>query len=143
MYGALHGTRLVAVHDEFNVVVKFVNNQPNKEEFNIVKIKKKSKNIPDFSDLYLTRYNDLYVPYCLYDTMKSMSDEYIADYKFCIDILYRLLEENEYLDTKEVKHVTKVISILEKEIDNQEVVGDIKVLEELKDMNDTFKRKVR
>lgn len=143
MYGALHGTRLVAVHDEFNVVVKFVNNQPNKEEFNIVKIKKKSKNILDFSDLYLTRYNDLYVPYCLYDTMKSMSDEYIADYKFCIDILYRLLEENEYLDTKEVKHVTKVISILEKEIDNQEVVGDIKVLEELKDMNDTFKRKVR
>mgnify|MGYP006868097407 CR=1 FL=1 len=143
MYGALHGTRLVAVHDEFNIVVKFVNNQSNKEEFNIVKIKKKSKNIPDFSDLYLTRYNDLYVPYCLYDTMKSMSDEYIADYKFCIDILYRLLEENEYLDTKEVKHVTKVISILEKEIDNQEVVGDIKVLEELKDMNDTFKRKVR
>ena len=141
MYGVVYHNELVAVHDDRDVIAKFMNSQSNKNELSVVKIKKKLKDDPILSDIYLVRYHDSYVPYNLYDTMKDMSDEYTSDYKFCIDILYRLLEEKDDLKPKEVKSLMKVISILNDEID-EDVVSDLKTLRDIKEMDLMFKERV-
>lgn len=141
MYGVIYCNNLVAAHDDRKIISKFIDGQSNVDEFRVVKIKKKHHDDIELSDLYLVRYHDVYVPYNLYNTIKDMSEDYTSDYKFCIDILYRLLEDKKDLKEKETKSIVRVISILEREIDITDI-SDLKTLIEIKELDSMFKERI-
>ena len=74
MYGVLKSGIVIAIHDELDVINKFIDSQNSDiSDYKIVKIKKKShkkyKYLYEYQDLYLVRYGDNYVPFKLYDIL--------------------------------------------------------------------------
>lgn len=136
MYGIVnHELQIIAVHDDKEIVKKFIEQE--QLDNNLVKIKK--KNISKYDDLYLMKCGDKFIPYYLFETYKNMSMEYTYDLENCKNVLYNILEDNK--SKKDIKAISRVISILDNEISECSNV-DINILKEFKDINDEYKRKV-
>ena len=106
MYGAVMNKRIVAIHDDNDVVEEFIDNQPNSDDFTMIKIKNKKKirSMPEYEDLYLVICDGQYVPYELYDTLKQESDAGNYDLIRCKETLYRLIEDGG-LSKKEMDYI--------------------------------------
>ena len=144
MYGVKTGdNKLVAIHDELPIVIKFMNDQPN-HKFEIVKLKKKFmkkiKETEDYTDLYLVRYNDKYIPYSVYETYKRTTDGYLYDLKFTKDILCRLLEEDS-ISSKERKYISKTIEYLSNQIHGDNDIP-LDTLKSMKLLDDEYKERL-
>lgn len=135
---------MVAIHDDYDIVESFVMQQNNANDFTIVKIKKKKmkkmEKEVDIEELYLVRYGSEYVPYGYYATLKTETKQSAEDYQYCIDILFRLLEEGE-MTRKESKTILKTISII---MDRTEEPSGLNLqdLETLKRLNTEYREKV-
>jgi hypothetical protein len=140
MYGILKEKTLVAVHDEKEIVEKFINTLENPDEYDLIKIKNKViKTNPNYEDIYLVRYGDKYVPYYLYDTLKNETDQFSYDLKYCKDILFRLLEDQSRSE-KERKALLRVIGMIEEEMETFDM--DLETLEKMDDLNRAFKERI-
>ena len=144
MYGVKSDdNKLVAIHDELPIVIKFMNDQPN-HKFEIVKLKKKFmkkiKETEDYTDLYLVRYNDKYIPYSVYETYKRTTDGYLYDLKFTKDILCRLLEEDS-ISSKERKYISKTIEYLSNQIHGDNDIP-LDILKSMKLLDDEYKERL-
>ena len=143
MYGAMLNNKLIAYHEDIDVVGKFVEKQ-NNDKIQIVKIKKKKKkkilDDVDCQELYLVQYGDEYVPYEYYDTLKGITDQYSYDLLYCKNILYRLLEDGDRSE-KEMKAIFKTISILTEELASGCNLN-IQELEIMKGLNKEYKNKL-
>lgn len=140
MYGVLCDKNLIAIHDDINVVRQFLRDQKN-IKFNIIKIKKeykkKIKKDTRYTDLYLVRYGDSYIPYELMSTFKRMTDQYNYDLNYCKDILFRLLEDPKRTK-KETEHIQQTISILLDEIQSNSHI-DISLLKNGKELDELYR----
>lgn len=144
MYGVKSDdNKLVAIHDELPIVIKFMNDQPN-HKFEIVKLKKKFmkkiKETEDYTDLYLVRYNDKYIPYSVYETYKRTTDGYLYDLKFTKDILCRLLEEDS-ISSKERKYISKTIEYVSNQIHGDNDIP-LDTLKSMKLLDDEYKERL-
>jgi hypothetical protein len=140
MYGILKEKTLIAVHDEKEIVEKFINTLENPDEYDLIKIKNKViKTNPNYEDIYLVRYGDKYVPYYLYDTLKNETDQFSYDLKYCKDILFRLLEDQSRSE-KERKALLRVIGMIEEEMETFDM--DLETLEKMDDLNRAFKERI-
>ena len=144
MYGVKSDdNKLIAIHDELPIVIKFMNDQPN-HKFEIVKLKKKFmkkiKETEDYTDLYLVRYNDKYIPYSVYETYKRTTDGYLYDLKFTKDILCRLLEEDS-ISSKERKYISKTIEYLSNQIHGDNDIP-LDTLKSMKLLDDEYKERL-
>ena len=144
MYGVKSDdNKLIAIHDELPIVIKFMNDQPN-HKFEIVKLKKKFmkkiKETEDYTDLYLVRYNDKYIPYSVYETYKRTTDGYLYDLKFTKDILCRLLEEDS-ISSKECKYISKTIEYLSNQIHGDNDIP-LDTLKSMKLLDDEYKERL-
>ena len=144
MYGVKSDdNKLIAIHDELPIVIKFMNDQPN-HKFEIVKLKKKFmkkiKETEDYTDLYLVRYNDKYIPYSVYETYKRTTDGYLYDLKFTKDILCRLLEEDS-ISSKERKYISKTIEYVSNQIHGDNDIP-LDTLKSMKLLDDEYKERL-
>lgn len=142
MYGVIKDNELIAIHDDKDVVYQFIID--NKDEaMVIIKIKDRAiAKIKNYEGIYLVRYNDSYIQYDLYSTLKNISNESTYDLKYCRDILYRILEDPEMSDS-DSHHVRQVIKIISNQIDdilNQTISTD--TLTEIHDLNQSYKNKI-
>lgn len=136
MYGVLnHELQIIAVHDEKEIIRKFIEQE--KIITDIVKIKKKS--ISKYNDLYLIKCGEKYVPYYLFETYKETSMEYTYELENCKDVLFTLLEDME--SKKDIKAISRVLYILENEINKRSDI-DVNSLKEIKELNDEYRNKV-
>ena len=145
MYGVLKSGIVIAIHDELDVINKFIDSQNSDiSDYKIVKIKKKShkkyKYLYEYQDLYLVRYGDNYVPFKLYDTLKDASDEYFYDLRYCKDVLLRLLEEK-HNNHKDRKALFRCVKIIVDEINNG-LSSDIDYLNDLSELNKAYKERI-
>lgn len=144
MYGVLYEKKLIALHDDLEIIQKFVGQQEEKQDlFDVIEIRKKNKtfqNNLDYQDLYLTRLGDSYVPFELYQTMKDSSDEYKYDLMYTRDVLFRILEDSE-LSEKESKAILKTISILMKEIEDS-ISIPYETLRDIKELNSQYTERI-
>lgn len=123
MYIVLRDDKIIAAHDDLDVVSEYVIHQPSKDIMRILKIKKQKadallEEISEFENLYLVRYGDSYLPYDQYLIIKNISQQRDYDMKYCVDILYRILEENIPQSKKDIAAIHRVIYILENEIES-------------------------
>lgn len=141
MYVAMRNHRPIAFHKDMDVINLYVM-QLDEANIEISHIpKKKAKSFEVYSDLYLVRYGDGYIPRSLYDVArhKEMDDTY--GYKTAIDVLYRLVEEGDVCG-KETNHVAKTIAILERILDETTDLhvddSSIQMLTDAKDLEDMY-----
>lgn len=143
-YGIFLKDKLIAIHDDEEIAERFVSQQQDHTSFTIVKIKnkqmKKIRKVVDVEELYLVRYGNEYVPFEYYATLKAETKQSVEDHQYCIDILYRILEERE-LTKKESRAVLDTISII---MDMTEEPSGLSVdaLRSLKELNEKYREKV-
>lgn len=119
MFVLIRSGNAVACHESKKIILEYKNsllrdNDDTDSMYKICKIKKNElKNHVNIHDIYLVRYGYTYVPYVYFESLDVMDSQIFQDNEFCIDILYRLLE-NPDLKDKSIKHIEKTISILEK-----------------------------
>ena len=104
----------VAFHDEKRVIKKYIEMCDDKD-LKLTKIKrKKAEKIPNFTNLYLIRYNDTFIQngYTEYVDMTDM----MYDHIMCRDELMSILEMYDFTK-KEKKAFLKVISCIDEIID--------------------------
>ena len=142
MYGAVMNKRIVAIHDDNDVVEEFINNQPNSDDFTMIKIKNKKKirSMPEYEDLYLVICDGQYVPYELYDTLKQESDAGNYDLIRCKETLYRLIEDGG-LSKKEMDYISKTLKIVSERISEPMDVG-YDTLKEIDELNKRYKESI-
>ena len=145
MYGVKTGdNKLVAIHDELPIVIKFMNEQPN-HKFEIIELRKKFMNklkkTNEYTDLYLVRYNDRYIPYSVYETYKRTTDGYLYDLKYAKDILCRLLEEND-MSNKEHKYISKTIEYISNQLHDDTGIIPLNTLKDIKLLDDEYKERI-
>ena len=134
MYGVLKSGIVIAIHDELDVINKFIDSQNSDiSDYKIVKIKKKShkkyKYLYEYQDLYLVRYGDNYVPF-----------KFFYDLKYCKDVLLRLLEEK-HNNHKDRKALFRCVKIIVDEINNG-LSSDIDYLNNLSELNKAYKERI-
>lgn len=118
MYCALStdGKKVIAIHDDIDVVEKYIDNIEKNHNIRlpIGKIKKKQlKKHPEYNDLYLVRYNNIYVQAEYLETLSIISEDYIYDYRCAIEILLRSLEVED-MSENDMKAIKKSIKVLDK-----------------------------
>ena len=119
MYVLTRSEKAIACHDSKKIIIKYRNyilrdNDEDEIVYKIYKIKKSElKKRVDINGLYLVRYGDTYVPYKYLDSLDVVASQIIYDNEYCIDILYKFLEEPALTD-KDIKHIEKTIKIIEK-----------------------------
>ena len=110
--------RVVAFHDEYDVVEKYIKNviasHDECPDLHIGKVKKKKlKKLEDFDDLYLVRYAHTYVQSGYMVFLEMLSSQHIEDQQQCKDMLLKILECNT-LSNKERKHIEKSVKIIDR-----------------------------
>lgn len=123
MFVLFRSGKALACHESKKVMLEYKQSliRDNEEDYDIhddvyriLKIKKRElKNRVNINDIYLVRYGYTYVPYMYFESLDIMDSQILQDNDFCIDILYRLLEDPELTD-KNINHIEKTIKILEK-----------------------------
>ncbi len=137
MYCALStdGKKVIAIHDDIDVVEKYIDNIEKNHNIRLPmgKIKKKQlKKHPEYNDLYLVRYNETYVQAGYSETLSITSDTYIHDYRYAKDILLRSLEVED-MDENERKAVKKSIMVLDRIVKSyEEYVPELSTLQSTK-----------
>lgn len=120
MYIAIKDNNIIAAHDDYDILMEYVETQTS--DVSALKVKKKkSKELednPDFSEIYLVRYGQYYIPYNQYRAMKDLSSQRDDDLKYCRDVLYRILEEGNLKSKKDISAINKAILVVESEIES-------------------------
>ena len=73
MYAVIKNDNVIAIHDKLETVEKFIKQEKN-NDMEIIKIKKKKKSrklYEKYSNLYLVRYGDRYIPQELFETIEK------------------------------------------------------------------------
>lgn len=116
----------IACHDELDVVTTYVDNikKFHEEYGRDLFIKKiKYKRLGDYfkdneiEDKYLVKYGDTYIQTEFYDALDYVSRQ---DNKYAQEVLYRLLE-TEKLSKREFKYVSKVVEILDRYVEDDNI----------------------
>jgi hypothetical protein len=141
MYGLIQGKRILAIHDDRDVISAYQDTLEN--DFGIKSVigkidKKKIKNRVEYFELYLVRYGDNYVPSKFFMTARNTDDQAAYDLKYAHDILMRILKYS--TDEKDQKHLIKSLSIIQRELDNcyNNPLNPLNI-EEIKNMNEKYK----
>ena len=119
MYVLMRSEKAVACHDSKKIIIKYKNyilrdNDEDEIIYKIYKIKKsKLQGRININDLYLVRYGNTYVPFKYLDSLDIVASQVIYDNEYCIDVLYKFLEEPDLTDT-DIHHIEKTINIIEK-----------------------------
>lgn len=146
MYCALStdGKKVIAIHDDIDVVEKYIDNIEKNHNIRlpIGKIKKKQlKKHPEYNDLYLVRYNNIYVQAEYLETLSIISEDYIYDYRCAIEILLRSLEVED-MSENDMKAIKKSIKVLDKIIKSyEEYVPELSTLQSTKMDLEAFRDK--
>lgn len=146
MYCALStdGKKVIAIHDDIDVVEKYIDNIEKNHNIRlpIGKIKKKQlKKHPEYNDLYLVRYNNIYVQAEYLETLSIISEDYIYDYRCAIEILLRSLEVED-MSENDMKAIKKSIKVLDKIIKSyEEYVPKLSTLQSTKMDLEAFRDK--
>lgn len=138
MYAAVNADgRIIAIHKKLDVVEEYIDE--NELQCHIIKIKKAHEYRLDtqkFSDLYLVKYRDKYVP----ESYSRLISRECSELEYIRDELDRLLED-ERLAKKDRKYIAKTILVLERLLDDSEEVPE-SILDEISEMNNTYRLKI-
>lgn len=142
MYAVIKNDNVIAIHDKLETVEKFIKQEKN-NDMEIIKIKKKKKSrklYEKYSNLYLVRYGDRYIPQELFETIEKEDEQANYDLSYCCEVLYRVLNDGEKTN-KEIKYLLKSIEIIKKEMTIGENI-DIDTLYKIKEMDNQFKERL-
>ncbi|MDE7090059.1 MAG: hypothetical protein K2O54_08065 [Prevotella sp.] len=142
MYGAKLDGRIIAIHDDSEMVWEFISQQ-NDHDVSFVKFKKKYvktlEENGELYELYLVKMDGKCIPRCLIRVLEN------DEYRCCIDMLKSILE-NEDLDGDDIKTLKKAMKIIRKLIREQtaesiNVADALKISAELKEYDEMFRDK--
>lgn len=144
MYGVIKENEFLAVHEELDVIESYLYERKDKDECQIIKIKKHKRKELElngiFSDIYLVRFKDKYLPYQYYESMKDIDSEIDYDLRYCRDILNRILEDGQ-ISIKESKILIQAIKIVSDQLANIEL-PDEQILKELNEYRTMWNRDI-
>lgn len=141
LYGAVVSDKLTAVHEDKKIIQKYCDSikEAYGYDIEVVKISKNKINHNTYCDLYLVRYGDSYIQSKYYVLAKHDDGQFKYDLTYAKDVLLRIAE---YIDDeKKLKHIKKVITTIDEEI--EEIMSKPKSpihLNELDSMLNDFNR---
>lgn len=116
MYGAIKNGDLIAWHEKKKVVKSYINEQREfGEKLTLVKIIDEKFDMNKYIDLYLYRLGDTYIQDKYFHCVEMFGERQYDDLLLAKDVITRLYTNTK--DSKDAKYLSKVMIILENELD--------------------------